>query len=253
MKQLIYLSLLQLLHGTYAMGQQSFDHTFYDEVWSVKVKQIDDFVDRFNNELNFLKNGSLVKNKFSEDTRPSLLYSLINYEKIKNQPLIDSFVNHIDNNKYLLQLGRDQIDCILTVAASYKQQKFQMNLVLQIEVLDDAAMKWVITDAQSSNYPWKPMASNPQKFINPSNHNLRFSNLFKFINEGNDIQGMFVENFRLDNLSIVVHELLEGNLVIEEIKDINYQIEISDQIKFLVSYFDVPSKPSGWLISEIYK
>jgi hypothetical protein len=241
-----------LLHGNVSLGQ-GFDNAFYDEVWSVKVKQIDDFVDRFNNELNFLKNGSLVKNKFSSDTRPKLLTSLINYDKIKNQSLIDAFIKSVDENNYFLQLGKDDIQCILNVEAIYKGKRFNLDLILRIEVIENGAMKWVITDAKTQAYPWKSIATNPSKFINPSNHNLRFSNLFKFINEGNDIQGMFADDFTLDNFSIIVHEIIEGNLQIKEIRDINYRIHIQTDIKFLVSYFDVPSKPSGWLISEIYQ
>lgn len=250
MKSFIWITLMFLFFGNSAFGQ-GIDNTFYDEVWSVKVKQIDDFMDRFNNEINFLKNGSRVKNKFSPDTRPKLLSSLINYEKIKDQALIDSFIQHIDKENHYLKLGLGDIRCMLNVEAQFKQKKFDLLLELRIYVLSNGSMKWIISDANANSYPWNKIAQNPNNFINPSNHNLRFSNLFKFINEGNDIKGIFSDNFQLDNFSIMVHEFMEGNLQIKEIKDINYKIYINEEIRFMVSYFDKPSKPSGWLISEI--
>ncbi|GHB29414.1 hypothetical protein [Mongoliitalea lutea] len=251
MKRLL-LILVICVAQTYQSFGQGLSNTFYDEVWSVKVKQIDDFVDRFNNEINFLKNGSLVKNKFSPETRPKLLSSLVNYDKVKDQLLVEDFIQWIYKEEFFLQLGKDNIQCELNVDAFYKQKKFNLDLILKIEVLENGAMKWVISDAKSTSFPWKTIEQNPSKFINPSNHNLRFSNLFKLINEGNDIQGMFANDFELNNFSIIVHEIIEGNLEIKEIKKIDYRISIDEKFKFLVSYFDVPSTPSGWLISEIY-
>lgn len=230
---------------------QALENSFYDETWSLKVKQIDDFVDRFNNELNFISNGKIIKNKLPSDTRIKLLSSLIYSENVKNPELVNEFVNMIDTEGFYLKFGDDDIKCILSVASLFNENPFNFDFHLKIEKLDDGAMKWVIVDVNSTSYPWNTIAKNPQKFINPSNHNLRFSNLFRIINGDNDIQGILEEDFELDNLSIIIHQIISGNMAVKSIIDVNYSFDILQKYNALVSYFDTPGKQSGWLISNI--
>lgn len=244
---LIILIQISILDG-YSQG---LENSFYDETWSLKVKQIDDFVDRFNNELNFISNGNIIKNKLPPETRIKLLSSLIYSENVKNPELVNEFVNLVDTEVYYLKFGDDDIKCILSVASLFNEKEFNFDFHLKIEKLIDGSMKWVIVDVNSDSYPWNNIAQNPKKFINPSNHNLKFSNLFRIINGDNDIQGIFEEDFELDNLSIIIHEIMSGNMTIKSISDVNYSFRILDKYNILVSYFDTPGKQSGWLISNI--
>lgn len=247
----VFLILIQL--SSVDGYSQALENTFYDETWSLKVKQIDDFVDRFNNELNFISNGNIIKNKLPPETRSKLLSSLIYSENVKNTELVNEFVNLVDAEGYYLKFGDDDIKCILSVASLFNEKQFNFDFHLKIEKLNDGSMKWVIVDVNSTSYPWNSIAQNPQKFINPSNHNLRFSNLFRIINGENDIQGVFEESFELDNLSIIIHEIMRGNMAIKSITDVNYSFSILEKYKVLVSYFDTSGKQSGWLISNIEK
>lgn len=240
-----------LLFTLYKLNGQTIDKTFYDESWSLKVKQIDDFVDRFNNELNYIDKGVIVKNQLSPDARRKLITALIDKDKVKDMEIVDKLLSTIDSTGYLIEIGATEIKSILTLSSLYKGKAFDFDFHLEIEKLDDGAMKWVIVDSNAENYPWEGIEQNPKKFINPSNHNLRFSSLNKFINDGNDIQGIFNQEFKLDNFSILIHEIIQGNLIVNRIQDLEYRIKLLDQFELQVDYVESNSKISGWLISNI--
>ncbi len=234
-----------------SLHAQSLENTFYDENWAVRVKQIDDFVDRFNNELNFIKNGVIVKNKLAQENRSGIILSLFNSSKEIDQKLIENFVSLVLDKDYYIKLGLTDITCVLTTKSVYKNENISIDFYLKIETLSDGSMKWVIYNAIPSKYPWQKIEFNPNKFINPSNHNLRFSSLGKFINESNDIKGIFSDKFVVDEFSILVHEIIQGNLIIGDIKDLKYNINVLDQYKVSIDYIDNVEKKSGWLITEL--
>jgi hypothetical protein len=240
-----------LIIVSFTVTGQTIPNTFNDESWAVKVKQIDDFVDRFNNELNYIQNGVVVKNKLSSESRKKVLLSLFDAQKQHDRALVEEFVNYVVGFDYYIKFGLTEIESIVNVFSTYKNQKFDLDLFLKMESLPDGSSKWVIFNSSSSKYPWKEMASNPQKFINPSNHNLRFSGLGKYLNGGNDIKELFSDTFTLDEFSVFVHEIAQGNLVIGDIRNVRYSINIMDKYRLYVNYTDSDSKNSGWLITEI--
>jgi hypothetical protein len=245
------LSFILLFASCVSLHAQSLQNTFYDGDWAVRVKQLDDFVDRFNNELNYINGGVVVKNKLSEESRKNVILSLFNSSKSFDLEMKERFASLVLDNDYYIKLGQTDMNCILTAKSVYKNENLVVDFSLQIERLSDGSMKWVIYDAKPSKHPWKKIEFNPNKFINPSNHNLRFSSLGKFINEGNDIKGIFSDEFVVDEFSILVHEIIQGNLIIGGVKNLKYNFNILDQYNISIDYIDSSGKNSGWLISEL--
>lgn len=240
-----------LLICSFIAEAQSIENSFLDENWALKVKQLDDFVDRFNNKLNYTQSRTIVKNELAPDQRKAVLASLFNPSLVSGQELVSEFIKKVDSLGYQIIFGQTNIISRLGVTSIYKEKPFNFELQMIIESEPDGSMKWVIVDTFSPKYPWSTIEPNPNKFINPSNHNLRFSSLSKLINDGNDIQGIFTKDFKLDDFSILVHEILEGNLEIKGIKDLTYQLYILDEYQLIVKYLEGGNKISGWLISEI--
>jgi hypothetical protein len=224
--------------------------TFNDPVWNVKVKQLDDFLDRFNNQTKYFQNNSTVTHELSEEMHLGLLWSLVN---IQDTLLINDFISTVvkDKGKNVLSFYEGSWFSEIEIEIRYFEQIQKISLIMKMEKSVTGGHKWVLASVKEPDKNWLNLNDNPEKFINPTNHNLRFSRLQRHIDGSDDILGLLPNDWEIDYMSIFLYLVSRGDIELLRVNKIKYHFLQIENFIFTVEYFDRPTLKSGWLISEI--
>lgn len=230
-----------------------------DENFEYEVKQIEDFIDRFN----FSPDSYFIKyyqNKFpgKKLTRESLVKTLFNYQSFKPgaADTIKKFIATVVNPKKECFLNFYRRDWFAALDCQFerKGKPVKVRLILEIQVDDTItyACRWVICGIKSDMISI-PDFRDSTRFINPSSHGTDFLALDKILNDKKNIVSYFDANFKPSNLSLFVNELRKGNLNFVQVNSITYHFFQIKGWEIEVKYFLNNTKISGWLISKVYK
>ncbi|MEM6264211.1 MAG: hypothetical protein AAGI38_16970, partial [Bacteroidota bacterium] len=127
------------------------------ENYTLRVKQLDEFIDRFN----FNPQTPVIqyiRSKYPDQklSRSILIRSLFNiYDKTWSNEKIDTFIDQIDNpsTPHFLKFNDDrwfaEVECVFL----YKGEEVEVTLVLQNTVFEDYSSKWMIIGAKADFLP----------------------------------------------------------------------------------------------------
>ncbi len=245
----------------------------YETDFAWHVKQVDEFIERFNN-----KDETLIKlyakkyNSSAVLTREVLLKSLFNAEsKSWNIGDIKSFINQVNNKKRPVYINFfDNSWCAkLVCSVNWKGKPQTVLLTLKIKKLPDESSKWVITGAEAgflkqqrltdsiANRPLTPVpvARDPKTSLHPFSHATRFMNIDLVSKDKINIENYYVKTVSegTNDLPTFINEVVNNRLVVKRAVSLNYKFyQISGWV-FEVNEFDRQSRNSGWLISKLTK
>jgi hypothetical protein len=230
----------------------SFDN---EENFAFQVKQIDEFIERFNNE-----DSTLIK-KYMEDNydvdqfnRLDLLKTLFNYtDVVWNVDEVTQFLSDVTktDNPVLLDFLDDNWYAELDCSGSYKGINKKFKLILKIQVNEEKkASKWVITSVQADFFQL-PEASSSQKTLNPASHGTDFMGLKIAFKDGSNIGNYIAEEANTSQLLLFFHELQEKNIIFDQVDDITYHFLQIENWIFQVRDFKRNTTNSGWLICAL--
>lgn len=229
-----------------------------NENYVYEVKQIDDFIDRFN----FSPDNYFIKyyNKnFPGNTlnRTDLIKTLYYREGMKKSSLdtLKKFIAFVTNPKqpsYINFYGKDwyaNLDCLFEM----KGKPIKIKLVLEIQVDDvkTLACRWVICGIKSEQITI-PEAVDTTKFISPASHGTDFLALDKILNDKNNLVSYFYSNFKPSTLTLFVDELKKGDLKFIQVNSVSYYFFQVKDWGIEVNYKYNKSNYSGWLISRLF-
>jgi len=227
---------------------------FHNENYAYKVKQIDEFIDRFNNEVKYFKEGNAVSYTGTTEERKQLIKSLFNQSKRNwNLKELSEFINFVTNEYqpvYISFYDPDwyaEVDCLIT----YDGKVSDLKLIMKIQINENGGAKWVISGAQADFL----QLPEPERrtSIKPSNHNLYFSSLRRVLSDTKNLKNYVVTGYDGDMLTILFTELLSEKIQLKKVKSIKFHFLQLYGWVMVVENIYRDNVNSGWLINSLIK
>lgn len=228
-----------------------------DENFAFKVKQIDEFMERFNSaESAQIRQYVREHHALDSISRASLVLSLFNQEDTTwNERNIRDFVSDILRSSspatidFYDQGWYVELDC----TGRYKGKDEKFTLVLSLEVMHRSrGAKWVI-ESVSADFLGIRRSKDQRRALNPASYGNNFIDLSEALQDTSNIRNYLNLRRQHSQLLLFLNELHEGNLVFKHINQVTYHfLQIDDWI-FKVRDFNRDTPNSGWLISELLR
>lgn len=260
--QFPFLFIFSFFVSTVTLGQ---DIMFpYQENFAWQVKQIDEFMDRFNNS-DYTPIRRYLKQEYNIDevSRLDIVRSLFNTEKQDwNREQVVQFLNHVNDTvppPYLDFYDHDWF-AELNCSGEYNDERVDFTLILSLQV-DEAtrASRWIINSAQgnflpsdSSNLAFGVDSTyDASKTLNPASFGTDFMALVDALKDTANLEGYVVPKNINRPLVAFMNLLHQRDLIFKQVNHITYHFLQVDNWIFQVQDFHRESTNSGWLINSL--
>ena len=219
------------------------------DLFPFQVKQIDEFMQRFNGDID-------VFDKKDSITRQRNLAALFNKEYVyNNDSAVIEFINDVVASDATIHYTDTTWMAIAECDAIFNKKKVVINLALKVEEQKKGVYKWSIVDASSDILQLKPLKVNDGLKIPPTNNEVDFSYLSHITTEEcNNILNFASNKYQVDQLSVFFALVQQKLLKIELVKTLTYHFENVAGYTFDVSYFNREmTTNAGWLINSVRK
>lgn len=224
-----------------------------------KVKQIDEFMHRFNYDITY--NGK----------KPTIHTDSIKYKenRVKNMLTLFNLDKYMDKNKKPKKLAADLIEyaiennsklsftdstwtAIVKCWGLYQGQKRNINLYLNVERIKNVEYKWVINKVDGKMFEVLKDTIDFKVFISPAEHGIGFISLPSTIEMNTQkIASLDYKEHKNDKLSIFNYLIASKALKITSIEKVIYRY-ILGKYSFDVERIEKEkSYNKGWLINDI--
>jgi hypothetical protein len=252
---------LLLLFLTSASFAQNYEKEF-ESIFAWEVKQIDEFMERFNNQDKTLIKQYVQKtNQPTKDfTREKMIKSLFDAQsKGWNFEDINAFIKYTTDKPVLLNFYNQdwyaKVDCQVT----WNGIKERVSLILNLEGKQETGSKWVISGVTAPflkhnpvNTQSVPTPRDKSISLNPVSHTTDFMNIYRVTENTNNIQNYISGNGQQKpEVSAFIQACLSKKLVINNVANISYHFLQIDNWILEVKQFNRQTKNSGWLISKL--
>lgn len=228
-----------------------------DENFAFKVKQIDEFMDRFNS-LESTPIRQYVRERHAVDTlgRTALVLSLFDRQDTTwNEEDVRRFVSDVSEGiapptlDFYDKGWYAELDC----SGRYKGKQENFTLVLSLEVLPRGqGAKWVI-EAVSASFLELKHSQDYRRALNPASYGTDFVDLNEVLRDTANFRNYLNTDKQHSQLLLFLNELHEKHLSFLQVNEITYHfLQIDDWI-FKVRDFNRDTPNSGWLISELLR
>ena len=233
-----------------------------NENFVFKVKQIDEFIERFNNAQT-TPIRDYVQDHYSVDSlsHASLLVSLFDQEDTTwNEEDVRAFVADVTRKDSISPSSTKVLDFYdggwyaeLDCTGQYQGKEETFTLVLSLEVLRRGqGAKWVINGV-SANFLGLSYDTDRRRTLNPASHDTDFMNLITALQDTVNFRNYLSARARPSQLLLFFNELCEEHLVFKHVNQITYHFMQIDNWIFKVRDFNRNTSNSGWLISELLR
>jgi len=232
---------------------------FNEQQLKMRVKQLDEFVSRFNYEKDI--DGITVKNRQDTAKRKLYIASLFNKDLVTNvkETVLEVYYEFIEtvvnpSKPVYLHFADTNWTAEAICKAVFKGKPVRISLFLKTEKINDNEYKWVINSVQGEIFDLKPDKKNPGLMISPVDNELGFMSLADISGKaGKNIINYSYKNYSVDNLSVFNTLIYTGLLNIEYVQKVVYYFYQAPDFIFTVEHFEREDSNAGWLISSIIK
>ena len=236
----------------------------YQENFAWQVKQIDEFMDRFNNS-DYTPIRRYLKQEYNIDevSRLDLVRSLFNMEKQDwDQEQVVQFLNHVNDTvppPFLDFYDRDWF-AELACSGEYQQEQVDFTLILSLQVDEQTkASRWIINSVQSDFLPSDSSdlafgvdsTYDASKTLNPASFGTDFMALVDALKDTANLEGYVVPKNINRPLVAFMNLLHQRDLIFKQVNHITYHFLQIDNWIFQVQDFHRESTNSGWLINSL--
>jgi hypothetical protein len=222
-----------------------------------EVKQIGQFIDRFNDQ-DFQFKKQLIDNQDDSNlSRPNLIYSLFEHETNQWDTIfLNKFVTDVCSETNPLFLHSSDSNWYAEVECTflYNEKPKDLTLILQNEtcmISGFECSKWVITNAFIP-FLSIPQSKDPNAVLSPVSEGTNFIGLYEALTvNGANIRNYFPTNYQPDILSVFMNEVWSGRLTLQSVNKIKYHFLQLPGWILCVEQFNRTSRNSGWLISYL--
>lgn len=231
-------------------SQSLFDDAGLQQKFNYQVKQLSQFMERFNyiekvkplNGMESSKILNLVSLINAQDT--GLVYDpkTIEFLKIISNDSSDFTISYADTNWFAIAKG----------IFSYQGKDILIDITLRQQGEIGKGYRWRIEDVSSSIFSFHVSRDSLKKFINPMNHEIGFTELSKAINEKEGISA-YASKVSDDFLTTFLIMVQNGDIKLKQINSTEFIFFQIPGWVFTVKNFNRLDNNSGWLIASLKK
>lgn len=220
--------------------------------FQLRVKQLDQFIDRFNNadeELHRLYRSESVRQQ--DPAREAVLRTLAAPQLDAQR--VERFIQHVSGAPphgpvYLSQRDPDwyaEAFCEVT----YRGQTERLELVLRKEIDPARGSRWVVAGAQADflNLSYRDST----RLINPMSHATNFTDLYRAFEDHGNALVYAPHGYKPDKLSVLLHLMDRGELVFHGVQRLSFHFLQIDGWVVRVEELNASDHPGGWVISDL--
>lgn len=221
-----------------------------DEInFMYQVKQIDEFMKRFNHEQLVV---SPEKDSLWKERNLVLLFDKQTY--LSNRQLADSMINVVVDDSLKIHFYDTTWCALATCQVKFKKKIDTIQLVLQTEYIKDYMYKWVIKNAFGDLLNLNPNPKSEQLSISPVDNEINFMSLSSICKyNAQNIIRYNDKDYKVNTLDVFNALVYTGQLSIEHVIDMEYHFSNIKDYSFVVNYYNRDEPNSGWLISSVKK
>jgi len=230
-----------------------------------EVKQVDEFIDRFNNDSTQLQD-LLAKLNMPKLSRANMIKGLFNYSKPGgwNTNDIAAFVKQVDNKEapIFLNFLDDKWFANVTCSVLWEGKPKVITLKLKVQKDGNSSLKWVIFDIDADflsvsttkiPQPNIPTPVSADAYLNPISHNLNFFSIDMVTSDTKNIANYLASTlYYSNNFIIFINQCLTHKVKIQSVRKVTYNFQQIKGWDFQLEQFIRPSdNNSGWLINKL--
>lgn len=253
MRQLLLFTIALFL-STQNIVAQTMIITHVDETeLQFKVKQIDEFFQRFNYDIDYKWERPQEKNNFT--LRKKNMQTLFNYDVFSSQEKkieINDFIDYVIDNQIRISYEDSTWYAMAYADAVYNGKKCELQIKLKTERIKDVYYKWVIADVNSPIFSLLQEGPKDSISISPAEHGVSFISLPEFfdLNKAN-IRALYANGYKSSNLPVFEFLLRNKMLKINMVRSVKYYFELP-YAHFCVERIEKEkSYNQGWLINSL--
>ena len=227
--------------------------TFHDSPtpeMTYRIKQLNEFIDRFNLVITNMVNGTI-------DETDNSIYMLFDQEesqlKRPNQTT-QKFVGTLSslNDRAYLSVCSNSIYAKLASQVTYNNKANRLNLILKKNCESNTESYWNICGVTDSPFSIDNITEGvDNNFISPKANELAFSRLNDYFITDTYPENVFSEDYNYDQLSVFIYLLKTRQIQYDGANTITYYIFDIPGWVIELKYFDRNNLNSGWLVSSL--
>lgn len=215
----------------------------------MQVKQIEEFMARFNRE-----ETPIVMDSTTTQKDMKMLALLFDADVLEKRTCeVVEFAETMLRDDVKLHFTDTTWIAIANCKVKYKKKLQDIVLYLRTEHIEENMYKWVIMQAEGDLLILRPQKRSKSYKISPTDNELYFMQLA-------DITGIEPENilnyshsgFKIDQTSVFFALVASGQLQVEYVEQLTYYFQ-TPHYDFFVNYYSREGTNSGWLISDFKK
>jgi len=247
-----------------SLGQTITDQSKSNEnIFLVKTKQFNEFIDRFNYNTDFYGNriDSTFMKKMPREKFIAALFDLKderistnnnsssgNYNETKT-----SFIREVNKNNFLIDKYSANIIAEARSKVIFEGKPETVYVFLNQELVGRDMIKWVILDVRGAILNFLKTDTSLIRFISPSSNETDFINLRRAMEDIDHLQYFAFKDYKVDYLTVFFYLLNQKRIKFEYVEDIIYHIIEIPGWCIKVKEFNRNKMNSGWLISDVMK
>ncbi|MDR2564207.1 MAG: hypothetical protein LBC98_09765 [Prevotellaceae bacterium] len=256
MKRTFLILFAYLLSGYAALSQTPVGSVFDETRLKMRVKQLDEFVARFNCEKDV--EGKSIKDKEDTAMRKRYVAGLFDRNLLVNDSIKRKFIafaEKVVNPKAPVYLRFADSDWTAEAIcrATFNGKQVQISMFLKTDRVRDDEYKWAIVSADGEMFNLTPKQQNPNIRISPVDNELGFMNMSDISSGENrrNVVHYSPQGYSPDRLTVFNTLVYNGLLKINHVQKIVYRFEQVPGYVFTVEHFERATGNVGWLISKL--
>ena len=231
---------------------------FKEDLLKGRIKQIEEFISRFNFEETW--DGKVIKDKSNLEYRKKNIRSLFDYDKYRNNddsfsPTVEKFARFVVDNNYTLHYEDSTWTAIVKCNATICEKNESLTLYLQTKQQTEKEYFWVIKDVTGNIFSSLSENDDNKKnrlFISPMEHEIGFIGILDKPYQGADMKRMIANSYTSSRLSMLAILMEAGLLKLKTIQHVSFTFSSVPGWFFTVSRKEKKdSYNTGWLITNI--
>lgn len=223
------------------------------EVYRAKIKQFDDFANRFN--------GTSTDTSDISDRRLTLL-SLFNHEDPRfiedSQDYspeyvkgVKEFIETVLKDSLTIDKNSENIHAKAETHGMLDGKAVTFHILLKQEQVGKDMLKWVILDVEAAFLEVLESDTTMMRFLPPTSGELDFKELLRAMKDEGHQHEYAHRDYRYDGLSVYFYLLNSGHLQLESVQEVQYLVYDIPGWCMVLKDFNRNSKNAGWLIHDL--
>lgn len=252
---ILYIFSIFSVIGTSLFGQ-GFQSMPDEQAFQLKVKQIDEFMNRFNFTSD-LYGVPTRSTDVSAEQKRQLLLTLLNEDSFSTpdhapDSLAEVFIDYVITSGQTIRYEDQNWHAQALGSFAFSGKNYPATFILQTELISDVMYRWAVIDIQSplfDSYPDEPQDS---IMISPAEHGISFISLPETFNLNHSSAGTaFRKNYQRSRLAVIDFLLANKLLKVNTIKVVKYHFWLPE-IDFIVEHVEKNNGYSpGWVITQL--